>query len=254
MSKRSQIVLLIAVVVVLLAATLSITIPGDSPLKTASILIIAVIGASSALVQFTGTEVFLKLFRESLSRPKRVSSEQLLDRFVSQHLLVRCEAVGRRPVYQLDDDYWTNLTLNFSRLVNEPDILDLCARCVRTLLPTKSAGVLVVEPLDIGMSQVDTRQVVAEIVDRLQGRFVRANETRGDQEAVIIAGVFLPQIRQFLFRQGHYITDAVFLIGPDSHYFTATFQELPTRLVSVVSADSLKGLDPKSLLNLTMLD
>src|SRR6266516_4622811 len=118
MPKRSRIGLLIIITVFLIAAILSV-IPGNSTLKLPAVLVVTIVGTLSALAQFTGTEVFRKLFKESPSRLHNISTEDLLKYLIEHNLVVRCAAIGRHPIYQLDKDYWTNLTLDFSRIIQD---------------------------------------------------------------------------------------------------------------------------------------
>lgn len=242
MDRRSRVILLLITAILLIAAILAV-IPGDSTFKVPSILIVSIIGTLSALAQFTGTDAFRRLVKESVPNPKIVSHKQLLRYLTDQHLLLRCEAIGRQPIYQLDNDYWTNLILDFSKLVHEPNALDFCASCIRPLVFPKSGRWFIVEPLDLGQSQADIRQVLAEITTRLSGQIVRAKEIHNVGQVAILAGIFSPQIRNFLLQEGEHIASAVFLIGPDSQYLSKTFKNLPLKATSIVSTDTLQELD-----------
>jgi hypothetical protein len=242
MNRRSRITLLLIIAILLIAAILA-SIPGDSPFKVPSILLVSIIGTLSALAQFTGTDAFRRLVRESISKPNRVSPKQLLRYLADQHLLLRCEAIGRQPIYQLDNDYWTNLILDFSKLVHDPNTLDWCAICIRPLLFPKLDRGLVVEPLDLGQSQTDVRQALAEIITRLSGQIVRAKEIHNVGQVAILVGIFSPQTRNFLLQEGEHIASAVFLIGPDSQYLSKTFKNLSFKATSIVSTDTLQELD-----------
>jgi hypothetical protein len=242
MSKRGRIVLFIIVAVVLAAAILSV-IAGDSPLRLFSIMIITVVGALSALVQFTGTDTLWKLFKELLPKSRIVTPKELLKHLIDQHLLVRCEAVGRRPIYQLDDDYWTNLILDFPSIVHESDTLDLCAKCVHRILSPKLGHVLIVDPLELGESQPDIHQALEKIVNRMSGQFVRTKEIYSIKDTTLLIGVFSSRTRDFLLREGKHITNAVFLIGPDSAYLSEIFKDFTCKFISIISSDTLKELD-----------
>lgn len=244
MSKRSRIVLLIVITILLIAAIFS-AMSEDSPLKVPSVLVITIVGTLASVAQFTGADIFRKLFRKSTSQHHIISLEDLLQCLTEHHLLVRCAAIGRYPVYQLDTEYWTNLTLDFSRIIQDTIVLDMCADCIRTLLslPNNNLPFFVIEPLDLGESQSEIRRILEEIVKRIPGQFIGIKEVHKLKKVTVLAGIFSPQIKNFLIQEADYVASAIFLIGPDSHYFSKISGSIPLKTISIISTDTLQKLD-----------
>lgn len=239
MSKRSRIALLIIITLMLVAALFSV-LPGQSLLKVISILVITIAGTLASLAQFTGTDVFYRIFRRSAPSHAIVGVEEVLRYFSENHLLVRCAAIGRPPVYQLDIDYWTNLMLDFTRFLQEPEVLNKCADCIFTLLALQpKIPALFIEPLDLGETEADIRQVLEEIIKRIPGKFIRAKDIRKFPKAIVFASTFSPQIRRYLLQEAEYIHIAILLIGPDLLYL----RKIPVKIVSIISTDTLQTLD-----------
>lgn len=246
MSKYKQIVLLVIIIVVLAAAIVAM-IPGESPLIKASLIVLSVIGALSALAQFTGTEALVESISNLFVKPRAVTLEHLLEYLIHQRLLVCCETTGRRPIYQLDHDYWTNLIIDFSELQSDEEAVRLCADYIRSLLPRELRHPYAIEPLDIGTPTTDARESIRKVWDTLKGRFIRSGEVCENRKAVMFLGTYSYDARTYLLREGQCVSHAIFLIGPNSDYLGARFKDASTQLVSIVSGDSLSKLSQKTL-------
>jgi hypothetical protein len=244
MSRSSQVIGLVIGGVFLIAAVIAVM-PGSSGSKTSAIVAVSVLGVVAALVQLAQTSALQRLLRGPIS-VKRVGTAQLLTHLADRQLLLRAEAAGHQPIYQLDTDYWTNLELDFSGLAKDRTSLDLLAGLILRELGPRQDALRIVEPLDIGESASDARRVIDGIRQRLARRqFISAQDIHRHNDVVLLAGTYTAGVRSFLHQQGDHITAAVFLVGPDSRYLESKFRGLRLRSVSVISADALRQLDAR---------
>lgn len=230
---------IIAATIIVLVVTSGL--PGESPLKFPGLVIGTILGVVSGLIAIAQTSLVQRLLKGSPARARRVTIPQLVSHLVERQLLVRAEAVGHQPIYELDSGYWTNLELDFSKLSNDGNSLDLLASTVLQQLPRSKTRALV-EPLDLGQSQPEVRQVLDNIRDRIPAQFIRVADIHKFGRVDVVVATFTPQVRRFLLEKAEYISSAVFLIGPHADYLGMIFSGLAFRSTSLISSDTLQQI------------
>lgn len=158
----------------------------------------------------------------------------ILENLIYEDILATRQKLGKPAVKLLEANFWTNIDLDFAKLLHESDIMTILSDFISHFWLPKEAG----------WSLLSLPSTHASALKVLQHLAKEWNAKWSEQGEVVLIGSVTPHIAQFL--QGHceQIQQIIAFLGPNVHYVCNTWGFRPEQYKVLASRDTLKEIDP----------
>lgn len=158
----------------------------------------------------------------------------ILENLVYEGLLATREKLGYSPVCLIDRNFWTNIGLEFDRLLHEPNLMSMITDFIPYFWLRDEISWSFIALSDIHSS---SNGVVETLVRTWN------TEWREDGNVVFVE-MITPQVAQFVKDRRKQLGRVIALLGPNLHHVCTTWELQPEQYKVLVSRDTLDALDP----------
>jgi membrane protein implicated in regulation of membrane protease activity len=175
--------------------------------------------------------------------PDRKDQLHLIECLIDQRVLATRETLFQLGAHKFDDDYWTNLDIDFTRLEKMDGLIKQFAEfIVAQYLEDDISTYVALDPVDF-RAQDYTMGVVRKTAAQAGLPLVGTQMVKSNQKLVVIAGVYSESLKAFLNDYASSVHLAIILLSPTSQHLANELKPLPlSRVKPIVSVDFLANI------------
>ena len=172
---------------------------------------------------------------------------QLVSDLIRSGILATSEQHSRGAVQKLDTKppgFWTNLDIDFKMLNANQALFDHLIQLIDNYYLADVKEYVLAKPYHF-KARGFTLETLDSIYARLELPLADSLPPSDDKQRItVIAGIYSPDLREFVSRWAQYIELVIVLLGPNLEYLSDSLGISPTRIRCLVSIERLMQIEP----------